>query len=150
MVRDFRRSIYDELDELKASMDYLYQLAFEPADNPLLPPGDSPDIAYQYVRNLNAEVTLLDDEVAVTVDTVPGRGKSRVSVDLIDKTTLRITCDCQDEERDGLPGNPVREQRWISLGRVVPLPVPVMKTGARLNLRHGVLDIHLKRCEPAR
>jgi len=41
MGRRFHRSIYDELDELRASMDYLFQLAFEPMDNPLLPEGET-------------------------------------------------------------------------------------------------------------
>ncbi len=72
MVRRFHRSIYDELDDLKASMDYLFQLAFEPIDNPLLPEGENPDIVCLYTHNLNAEITEHDDEVIVTVDTIPG------------------------------------------------------------------------------
>ena len=71
MVRRFHRSIYDELDELRASMDYLYQLALEPADNPLLPEEDNSGIVCQSVHTLNAEVTEHDDEVAVTMDTIP-------------------------------------------------------------------------------
>lgn len=56
MVRRFHRSIYDELDELRASMDYLYQLALEPADNPLLPEEKAPGVVFHSVHNLIAEV----------------------------------------------------------------------------------------------
>ena len=149
MVRRFHRSIYDELDELRASMDYLYQLALEPADNPLLPPGDAPAIACTCVHNLNAEVTLHDDEVTVTVDTIPGPGNARLSADLVDETTLRVTVD-REEDYPVTPGDAVCEQRSFSLHRIVPLTVPVMKAGGRLSRRHGVLDIHLKRSQPVR
>ena len=100
MVRRFHRSIYDELDELRASMDYLYQLALEPADNPLLPEGDVPDIVCQSVHNLNAEVAEHDDEVTVTLDTIPGTGTSKISVDLIKENTLKITCNQEEESAD--------------------------------------------------
>ncbi len=43
MVRHYRRSIYDELDDLITSMDYLFQLVLEPVDEPLLPAGETPD-----------------------------------------------------------------------------------------------------------
>jgi len=150
MVRRFHRSIYDELDELRASMDYLYQLALGPTDNPLLPPGESPDIPCRYLHNLNADVTLDDDEITVTVDTVPGPENSKVSVDLIDDTTLGITCEREEEECKVTQGNIVCGERSFSLHRLVPLPGPVMKYGARLSLRHGVLDIHLRRLQPIR
>ena len=96
MVRRFHRSIYDELDELRASMDYLYQLALEPVDNPLLPGEDTPGIICQYLHNLNAEVAELDDEVAVTIDILTGTGNSKISVDLIDENILKITCDREE------------------------------------------------------
>ena len=47
MVRRFHRSIYEELDELRASMDYLYQLALEPMDNPLVHEDDTYGIRCQ-------------------------------------------------------------------------------------------------------
>lgn len=149
MVRRFHRSIYDELDELRASMDYLYQLALEPANLPPEPIGDAPGIVCRYAHNLNAEVVRLDDEVTVTVDMAVGTGASKISVDLINETLLKITCD-QVEEREDAGGNAGHEERSFSLHHLVPLPDPVMKHGARLSLRHGVLDIHLKRLEPAR
>ena len=143
MVRRFHRSIYDELDELRASMDYLYQLALEPADNPLLP-EDTPGIVCQSVHNLNAEVAEYDDEVTVTVDTVPGDGDFSTSVDLIDENTLNITC-CRGEKPGENDRDSRHERRSFSLNRVIPLPARVMHRGARMSLKNGVLDIHLRK-----
>ncbi|MGB8220588.1 MAG: Hsp20/alpha crystallin family protein [Methanoregula sp.] len=149
MVRRFHRSIYDELDELRASMDYLYQLALEPADNPLLPEEDDPGIVCQYVHTLNAEVTEHDDELTVTMDTVPGTGTSKIAVALQDEKTLKITCDQEDERTGDYDGNCLCERRLVSLSQVIPLPEPVMKVGAKLTLKNGVLDICLKKVQPA-
>ncbi|MDD1684085.1 MAG: Hsp20 family protein [Methanoregula sp.] len=145
MVRRFHRSIYDELDELRASMDYLYQLALEPADNPLLPEREVPDVVCQSVHNLNAEVAEHDDEVTVTLETIPGTGTSKISVDLINENTLRITCTREGERTEDNNGNCMRERRSFSLHHVIPLPHTVMNSGARLSVRNGVLDIHLKK-----
>jgi HSP20 family molecular chaperone IbpA len=145
MVRRFHRSIYDELDELRASMDYLYQLALEPMDNPLVHEVDTPDIRCQYMHNLNAEIVEADDEVTVTVDTVPGTGNSKISVDLINENTLLITCNQQEERREDDIGNCVCNQRSFSLHHVIHLPFHVMKYGARLTSRNGVLDMHFKK-----
>ena len=148
MVRRFHRSIYDELDELRASMDYLYQLALEPADNPLLPTGDAPDIVCQSVHNLEAEVAVHDDDVTVTLDTVPGTGNSKISVDLINENILRITCDREEDRKSDTNKKCLQEQRSFSLHHVIPLPCQVIPFGAKLSLRNGVLDIHLKKARP--
>jgi HSP20 family molecular chaperone IbpA len=145
MVRRFHRSIYDELDELRASMDYLYQLALEPTDNPLLPQDETPVSVYPYIHNLNAEVTESDNEVTVTVDTAPGPGNSKISVDLINDTALVITCDREEEACNEAGGNTVCEERLFSRHRLVPLPAPVIHHGARMSMRNGVLDIHLNK-----
>jgi HSP20 family molecular chaperone IbpA len=129
-------------------MDYLYQLALEPADNPLLPGEDNPDIVCQSVHNLNAEVTVHDDEVTVTVDTIPGTGNSKISVDLLNENTLKITCDREEERTVDDNGNCLRERRAFSLHHLIPLPAQVVNNGAKLSLRNGVLDIHLKKAQP--
>ncbi|MDD1685781.1 Hsp20/alpha crystallin family protein [Methanoregula sp.] len=146
MVRRFRRSIYDELDELRASMDYLYQLALEPADNPLLPPEKNPEIICQYLHNLDAEVTVHDDEVTVTMDTIPGTN-AKISVDLINRDMLKITCDCEGNECGDTGRNAGPERVSIALQRVVTLPGPVTNQGARLSMRNGVFDLHLKKAQ---
>nr|WP_319376057.1 hypothetical protein [uncultured Methanoregula sp.] len=146
MVRRFHRSIYDELDELRASMDYLYQLALEPAENPLLLHEENPGIVCQYVHNLNPEVSVQDDEVTVTVDTVTGTGgNAKISLELVTDTTLRITGEYAGDEGREPDLNPACEKNRLSLHRVVLLPVPVTSHGARMSLVHGVLDLHLKK-----
>ena len=142
MVRRFHRSIYDELDDLKASMDYLFQLAFEPIDNPLLPEGENPDIVCLNTHNLNAEITEHDDEVIVTVDTIPGIENSKISVDLVNPDTLKITCD-REEEKTG-----DNDQRSFSLHHIILLPDKVMTYGAKSTFKNGVLDIHLRKVQP--
>jgi HSP20 family molecular chaperone IbpA len=148
MVRRFHRSIYEELDELRASMDYLYQLALEPMDNPLVPEDDTPGIRCQYMHNLNAEIVEADDEVTVTIDTVPGTGNSKISVDLVNADTLFITCHHQEEKREDDIGNYPCNQRSFSLHHIIHLSVQVMKKGARLTSRNGVLDMHFKKALP--
>jgi len=146
MVRRFHRSIYEELDELRASMDYLYQLALEPMDNPLVYEGDdTPDIRCQYLHNLNAEIAEQEDEVAVTIDTVPETGSSKISADLINEHTLIITCNQLEERYDEDTENCMGNQRSFSLHHVIHLPVQVMKYGARVTFRNGVLDMHFKK-----
>jgi len=129
-------------------MDYLYQLALEPADNPLLPEGDAPDVVCQSVHNPNAEVAEHGDEVTVTLDMLPGTGNSTVSVGLTSENTLTITCNRKEERTHCSTGNCPGERKSFSLHRVIPLPCPVMRGGAKLSLRNGVLDIRLKKVLP--
>lgn len=148
MVRRFHRSIYDELDELRASMDYLFQLALEPADNPLLPEGEIPDIVCQSVQNLNAEVAEHHDEITVTLDTIPGTGTSKISVALINENTLKITQSREEERADESAGDGRYERQSFSLHHLIPLPGPVISAGARMSLKNGVFDFHLKKIRP--
>jgi HSP20 family protein len=150
MVRRFHRSIYDELDELRASMDYLYQLALEPADYPLLPEGEVPHIVCQSVHNLNAEVAEHEDEVTVTLETILGTGTTKISADLVNENTLKITCHQEEEGTGNNSGNCLRERQSFSLHHRIPLPATVTISGARLSVRNGVLDIHLKKTDPKR
>jgi HSP20 family protein len=145
MVRRFPRSIYDELDDLRASMDYLFQLALEPGDNPPLPAGESPAIVCRYPHNLNAEVAEQDGEVIVTVDTIPGTGQTAIAVDLPGPTTLKITCERQEERAGDTRGSSLHDRRSFSLHHHIPLPCPVMRYGARSTFKNGVLDIRLRK-----
>lgn len=145
MVRRYHRSIYDELDELKASMDYLFQLALEPTDNPLLLEEERSEIVCSSLHNLNAEVSENDDEVMVTVDMIPGMDTTVISVDLVSPDTLKISCERQDEEVEGHDERYQPGWRSFSLHHVIPLPIAVTKGGARITLKNGVLDLHLKK-----
>jgi HSP20 family molecular chaperone IbpA len=87
--------------------------------------------------------------LTVTMDTVPGTGTSKIAVALQDEKTLKITCDQEDERTGDYDGNCLCERRLVSLSQVIPLPEPVMKVGAKLTLKNGVLDICLKKVQPA-
>ena len=76
-------------------------LLLNQSDNPLLPEDDDTGIVCQYVHTQNAEVTEHDDEVTVTMDTIPGTGISKISVTLLNEKTLKITCG-RKEERMGI------------------------------------------------
>ena len=145
MVRRYHRSIYDELDELKASMDYLFQLALEPTDNPLLPVEEKSEIVCCYPHNLNAEVSENNDEVMVTLDMIPGMDTTVISVDLVNTDLLKISCERRDEEVKGHDGCHQPAERTFSIHHLISLPVPVTRCGARTTLKNGVLDLHLKK-----
>jgi HSP20 family protein len=144
MVRRFHRSIYDELDDLKASMDYLFQLAFEPVDDPMLPEGEQSGILCLYPHTLNTEVTEHDGEVMVTVNMILGCEAAKISVDLVSPDSLKITGVWGEETA----GND--ECRSFSVHRIIHLPVTVTTAGARSTYNNGVLDIHLWRANPVK
>ena len=111
MVRHYRRSIYDELDDLRASMDYLFQLVLEPIEEPLLPAGEVSEPVSRYPPFLEAEVTELDDEVMVTVNLIPGDNNRVFSCDLINEKTVKISCDRQEVKTMELEGYSMTEKR---------------------------------------
>jgi HSP20 family molecular chaperone IbpA len=148
MVRRYRRSIYDELDDLRASMDYLFQLVLEPTDNPLLPGEERTDIVSPNPHTLNVEVTGLDDEVIVTMDMIPGVQNKGVTFELVNPSTVRISCDWQEEKTMDSEGCLLRELRVCSMQRAVTLPARVTDAGARSTVKNSVLDIHLKKEKP--
>jgi HSP20 family molecular chaperone IbpA len=148
MVRRYRRSIYEELDDLRASMDYLFQLVLEPTDNPLLPGEERTDIISPNPNTLNVEVTGLDDEVIVTVDMVPGVQDKGITFELVDPNTVRVSCDWQEEKTMDHEDCLLRELRVYSMQRTVTLPIRVTKSGARSTVKNSVLDIHLRKERP--
>ena len=147
MVRHYRRSIYDELDDLRASMDYLFQLVLEPVDEPLLPEGEASQPVSLYPHIPEAEVTDLEDEIIVTVSLIPGVNNRAYSCSLVDKKTLKISCDRQERKIVELKGYSMTEQRLCSLHREIHLPAMVTDKGARSTLKNGVLDIHLMKTQ---
>ena len=90
-------------------------------------------------HNLNAEVTEHDDEVMVTVDMIPGSEHAKISVDLVNPDTLKITCDREEGETGD------RDLRSFSLHHIIPLPCNVITKGANATYKHGIFDIHLRK-----
>ena len=148
MGRHDRRSIYDELDDLRASMDYLFQLVLEPVDIPLFPGGETPEPSNRFLRIPDAEVTESDREISVTVHLITGFRNSLFSCCLIDEKTLKISCDCQEVKTMEEGGYSMTMQQLISLHHEIPLPANVTIKGATSTFRNGVLDIHLMKALP--
>jgi len=143
MVRHYRRSIYDELDDLRASMDYLFQLVLEPTADPLLPAGETPLPLSLFPHSLDAEVTELDKEVMVTINRIPSIENAVFSCSLMNKNTLKISCNLGYEKTVEQEGYCMIEKHSCSLHREISLPANVTKKGATSTFKNGVLDIHL-------
>ncbi|MDP3565476.1 MAG: Hsp20 family protein, partial [Methanoregula sp.] len=137
--------IYDELDELKASMDYLFQLALEPAENPLLPAEEQSEIVCRYPHTINAEVQDYGDEVMVTVDMIPGMVSFQISVELVNTDCVKIICARQEEESREPERCNHHEERSFTLNYLITLPAPVTPRGARSSLKNGVLDLQFRK-----
>jgi len=147
MVRHYRRSIYDELDDLRASMDYLFQLVLEPVDEPLLPKGESPEAVNLYPNIPYAEVIELEDEVIVTINLIPGPNNRVFSCVLINEKVLKISCELQEFRSVEHEGYSITKQRLCSLNREISLPAPVIGDGATSTVKNGVLDIHFRKAD---
>jgi HSP20 family protein len=139
------RSIYDDLDDMRAYMDYMFGRASEPGGMLLLP-GETPaDITPVSRGGLRVDVTSHDNEVIVTADIMPGVEKDEISLDLVDSQALQIGYERKEEKKEEKEGYYLQERRFGSVCRVIPLPEPVTEKDATATLRNGVLEVHLKK-----
>lgn len=147
MVRLTYRSIYDELEELKASMDSIFQQVYEPAKQALLPAaeGEQGKVVAVQRSNLKVDVTEKDDEVIVTADMMPGVSKKDITVNLVNPRALEISCERREEKKEEKEGYYLRERRFGSMTRIVPLPKAVTEEGTTASFKNGVLEVHLKK-----
>jgi HSP20 family molecular chaperone IbpA len=126
-------------------MDYLFQLVLEPVDEPRCLNGETSESMSRYQQLLEAEVVELENEVIVTVNLIPGADNCEYSCGLIDKKTLKISCNRKEEKTVAQEGYSMTEQRLCSLHREIPLPAIVTLKGAKSTLRNGILDIHFRK-----
>jgi HSP20 family protein len=139
------RSIYDDLDDMRAYMDYMFGRTGEPGELMLLP-GETPaDITTISRGGLRVDVTSHDNEVIVTADIMPGVEKDEISIDLVDPQALQIGYERKEEKKEEKEGYYMQERRFGSVCRVIPLPEPVTDEGATATFKNGVLEVHLKR-----
>jgi HSP20 family protein len=139
------RSIYDDLDDMRAYMDYMFGRSSGPGDLMLLP-GETPaDITPVFRGGLRVDVTSHDSEVIVTADIMPGVEKDEISLDLVDPQALQIGYERKEEKKEEKEGYYLQERRFGSVCRVIPLPEPVTEEGATATLKNGVLEVHLKK-----
>lgn len=147
MVRRYRRSIFDELDDMRTYMEYLMGPGFGPVPSRLSLPSGEIIPAVSGRQDLKVDVEEKEDEVVITADLYPGINKEDVTLDLIKPQALEITCKRKKESEAEKEGYFMRERYYGSVSRVIPLPVPVTQNNAKANLKDGVLEIHLKKAE---
>jgi HSP20 family protein len=91
------------------------------------------------------DVVQHEDEVVVTADLAPGVFKKDITLDLVNPRALEISWERKEEEKEEKEGYYLRERRFGSMTRIVPLPVPVTQEKATATVKNGVLEIHLKK-----
>ena len=147
MVRWYYPSVFDELEDMRKYMESLSRQMYEINPTVLLPgPGESGTKMLPAQRaGLHVDVADTDKEVIVTADMIPGISKKDITLTLIDPQALEISCERKDEKQEEKEGYFLRERRFGSVTRLVPLPGPVSEEGSRASFRNGVLEVHLKK-----
>jgi HSP20 family protein len=143
--RRYRRSIFDELDDMRAYMDELFQQTALENRLPLPGPAQA-DVMLPAVRG-EFRVDVLDhaDEVTITADIIPGVEKKDIRLDLVNPRALEISFERKKEREEKKEGYYVRERSFGSMRRIVPLPSEVTEKDARATFKNGVLEIHMKK-----
>jgi len=147
MVRWYYQSIFDELEDMKKYMESLSRQMYETSPTALLSgPGDPATKMLPALRaGLRVDVADADKEVVVTADLIPGVSKKDITISLVNPQALEISCERRDEDQEEKRGYFMRERRFGSMTRIVPLPRPVTEEGSRASLKNGVLEVHLKK-----
>ena len=147
MARWYYRSIFDELEDMRKYLDALFREAGEGSPTALLPAG-SGSAAKMLPVTLSrpgVDVVQHEDEVVVTADLAPGVFKKDITLDLVNPRALEISWERKEEEKEEEEGYYLRERRFGSMTRIVPLPVTVTQEKATATVKNGVLEIHLKK-----
>jgi HSP20 family protein len=139
------RSIFDDLDDMRAYMDYIFGRTGEPGGMLLLPGETTTDITPVARGGLRVDVTSHENEVIVTADIMPGVEKDEISLDLVDPQALQIGYERKEEKKEEKEGYFMQERRFGSVCRVIPLPEPVTEEGATATFKNGVLEVHMKK-----
>jgi HSP20 family protein len=85
------------------------------------------------------------DEVVVTADLAPGVTKKDVTLDLINSRALEISWERKEEKKEEKEGYFMRERRFGSMTRIIPLPVAVTEDNATATVKNNVLEVKLKK-----
>ena len=147
MARWYYKSIFDEIEDMRNYMDALFHQMYETSPTALLPSaGESATkmLPAQQSR-LRVDVAEHGDEVVVTADLIPGVTKNDISLDLINPQALEISWERKEEKKEEKEGYYLRERRFGSMTRIVPLPMPVTEDKSTATVKNGVLEVHLKK-----
>lgn len=149
MVRWYYPSIFDELEEMRKYMEALSRQMNETSPTALLtgPAEPTTKMLPAHRAGPRIDVTDTDREVVVIADLIPGVLKKDITITLITPQALEISCECKKENHEDKEGYFLREQRFGSMIRVVPLPCPVIEGGSGATFRNGLLEVHLKKAE---
>jgi len=147
MVRWYYQSIFDELEDMRKYMDSLSRQMYGTSPMALLPGPAEPatKMLTENRANLRVDVADTDREVVVTADMIPGVSKKEITLTLITPQALEISCERREETKDENEGYFLRERRFGSVTRIIPLPRPVLEEGSSASFKNGVLEVHLKK-----
>jgi HSP20 family protein len=147
MVRWYYQSIFDELEDMRKYMESLSRQMYETNPIALLPGPDEPGTKMLPAQGtgLRVDVADADKEVIITADLIPGVSRNDITLNLISPQALEISCERREEKQDEKEGYFMRERRFGSMTRIVPLPRPVTEEGSKASFKNGVLEVHLKK-----
>ena len=147
MVRWYYQSIFDELEDMRKYMDSLSRQMYGTSPTALLPGPVEPaaKMLSETRASLRVDVADTDREVVVTADMIPGVSKKDITLTLITPQALEISCERKEETKDENEGYFLRERRFGSVTRIIPLPQPVLEEGSSASFENGVLEVHLKK-----
>lgn len=153
--RPHRWSFYDEFDDIRRQMDQMMNIVSpDESSLPLPETEEGRDIVPFFGAGrghgvFQVDVSMNNNEVIVTADMAPGVEKKNISMELLTPKALQITCErkMEREEMEGEEGDLnryyLRERRYGSQSRVVPLPQAVNPEDAKASFENGVLEIRL-------
>jgi HSP20 family protein len=147
MPRWYYQSVFDELEAMRKYVESLSRQMYE-TNPPLLLPGPGEPVTKMLPAQragMRVDVAESDKEVVVTADVMPGISKKDILLTLISPQALEISCERREEKQEEKEGLFLRECRFGSMTRVVPLPSAVSEEGASASFRNGALEIHLKK-----
>lgn len=144
-MRRYRRSIFDEIEEMRQRMDEMFGQMMTDTRLALPGPGAGRWMAPLAGREFKVDVLEHDNEIIVTVDLIPGVGKEDISLNLPNPRALEISVEKKSENEKEGENYYLRERSYGEARRIVPLPADVTTEGAKASYKNGVLEIHMKK-----
>ena len=145
--RDPFDSVWQEMDEMRTDLDNLFR-QMAPRGR-FLPPGGMKDRMLPAIRGeFRVDIREHEGDVIIVAD-LPGVEKDSVSIQLINPRALEISCERNDEKEQKEEGFYMKERISGSMSRIVALPAETTNDGAKASFRNGVLEVTLKKIQPA-
>lgn len=138
-------SFWNEVDDMMAEMEGKLAQTFGGYNNAF-----SQRVLPAITGECRVDVLNNEDEAVIIAD-LPGAEKENIKLRLVDSKTLEISSEKKDEieEENKETGYYMRERSYGSMKRLVSLPADVVDAGSTASFKNGVLEVHLKKAEPA-